>query len=178
MAKKKKIRKKRKKKIKKEINTSANLRMTFITPLSRSMVARKFERNRGGIEIYLNELSKNNSSNKINKNRDSNNITTKDYFPKLKININNDPIINNRNTDRIINYQDKKEKVSRTYKEKGNFKNININISSGQENITLNNNNNNEINELYNINTNNQIEEKDKMKSIANKYKHKTNSEI
>ena len=85
----------------KEINTSANLRMTFITPLSRSMVARKFERNRGGIEIYLNELSKNNSSNKINKNRDSNNITTKDYFPKLKININNDPIINNRNTDRI-----------------------------------------------------------------------------
>ena len=151
----------------KEINTSANLRMTFITPLSRSMVARKFERNRGGIEIYLNELSKNNSSNKINKNRDSNNITTKDYFPKLKININNDPIINNRNTDRIINYQDKKEKVSRTYKEKGNFKNININISSGQENITLNNNNNNEINELYNINTNNQIEEKDKMKSMS-----------
>ena len=147
----------------KENSNFANLRMTFISPLSRSMVARKFERNRGGIELFLNELSKNNSSNKLNKNCDFNNITSKNYFPKLKINLNSDPVFNNRNTDRIINYQDKKEKVSRTYKDKGNFKNININISSGQDNTTINNNNN-EINELYNINTNNQLEEKDKEK--------------
>ena len=144
----------------KENNNSPNLRMTFVSPLSRSIRVKKFERN-NGIELFVNELSKNNSSNKLNKNHDNNNITSKNYFPKLKINLNNDSIINNRNSERIINYKDQKEKINHTYKEKGNFKNININISLVQNNTT---NNNNEINDLYNINTNNQIEEKDKEK--------------
>ena len=147
----------------KENNNSENLRMTFVSPLSRSMVAKKFERN-NGLEFFLNELSKNNSSNKLNNKYDSNNITSKNYFPKLKININNDTINNNRNIQRISNYKDKKEKISRTYKEKGNFKNININISSAQDNTTINNNNIGELNEIYNINTNNQTEEKEREK--------------
>ena len=112
-------------------NNSVNLRMTFITPLSRSMVSKHFERNNNIPDILMNELSKNNSSKKFSPKFDINNVTTKNYFPKLKININNDVINNNinnsnhinnnRNSERISEYnyyQINKNLISRTIKDK------------------------------------------------------------
>ena len=55
---------------------SNNLRMTFITPLSRSICFNPLEKNSGN-DIIMNELCKNNSSKKFNPKFDNNNISSK-----------------------------------------------------------------------------------------------------
>ena len=132
--------------------TTNNLRMTFITPLSKS-ICYKQDRNKV-VELFPNELSKNNSSKKISKKFDINNISSKNYFPKLNINnINTASINNNRNSEKINEYnfyQAKNDKISHTFKEKENTKKANL--SSVIEDTNINNG-------TINDNTNNQNEE-------------------
>ena len=103
-----------------------NLRMTFITPLSRSMNSKKFEKYNGTSDLVLNNSSKKlNHKNLDNSNNNSNNnsIISKNLFPKLffesnensetvrlkknfklNLNLNNDSINNQRNNELISEY--------------------------------------------------------------------------
>ena len=51
-----------------------NLRMIFVTPLSKSMGSKKFQRNKD-LALLLNELTKNNSHKRLNQNLDGNNTS-------------------------------------------------------------------------------------------------------
>ena len=153
-------------------NNSMNLRMTFITPLSRSMVSKHFEKNNNIPDILMNELSKNNSSKKFSQKFDINNITTKNYFPKLKVNLNNDVVNNNSNNSNHINnnrnsermsefnyYQMNKNSISRTFKDKEednlkNYLNNSLNIEKSKDKK--------EINDISNTK-----EEKEKERSLS-----------
>ena len=135
---------------------SNNLRMTFITPLSRSICYKQLERNNIG-DLFMNELSKNNSNKKFNRKFEINNITSKNYFPKLKINLNNDQVNNNRNNERINEYnyyQNKNDKISHTCKDKDSTKNINLSSVIEDINNNLDANENNNLNEEDSSNLN------------------------
>ena len=77
--------------------------MTFITPLSRSICYKQLDKYNLG-EFFMSELSKNYSSKKFSQKFDINNITSKNYFPKININLNNESINNKRNKERIKEY--------------------------------------------------------------------------
>ena len=171
---------------------SNNLRMTFITPLSRSICYKQLDKYNLG-EFFMSELSKNYSSKKFSQKFDINNITSKNYFPKININLNNESINNNRNTERIKEYnyyQSKKEKISHTCKEKDSYKNINIssvleNTNNNIENNEINNNQNEEENStitkkniLINIKKPNLKEFQISMKPIVRKFNFNSNYNI
>ena len=143
-----------------------NLRMTFITPLSRSMCSKQFVRS-FGVDYFQNEICKNNSSKKFSPNLDKNNNTSKDYFPKLNINLNSESINNNRNTERIKEYNYytlKKDEINRKYKDVENVHKMNLSSVLEKDNI---NNNENETDKEMNINNN--LNEEDSTSQIKKK---------
>ena len=141
---------------------SNNLRMTFITPISRSICFNQLEKSNLG-DFIMNELCKNNSSKKFSQKIDINNITSKNYFPKVNINFNSEQVNNYRNSERIKEYnyyQLKSDKINYTLKDKDNYKNTNVSsvlekTNNNDENIdndlNTNNVNNNTINEEESI---------------------------
>ena len=159
-----------------------NLRMTFITPLSRSMNSKKFEKYNGTSDLVLNNSSKKlNHKNLDNSNNNSNNnsIISKNLFPKLffesnensetvrlkkncklNLNLNNDSINNQRNNELISEYNlyhSKNDKINHTYKEKDNtnsYKKMNLSsiLEIGNNNTKEDDNVPSDLNSKNNIN--------------------------